>query len=619
MWALLVVFLTASISFSATKIWDGGGTDNNWQTAANWVGDVAPSAGDDLVFPANASQFSTNNNFPIFTSFRSITVEGGNYTISGNPFRLTNGILVKGGTQNINTSITLSAAQTFSVTQSTSTVTIAFLSLGSFSLTIDGNGSLGIGLISGSGSIIKNGLGAVLIASSAGFNGAINHNGGLFIVDANIPGSSVTINSPSVSGGSLGFSGFGGTGTVGTINIQQGTISAGTLTSPTGILNTGSITFTPNGNYVCKIGGANPGQHDQLNVTGSVSLNNARLIPIPWNNFRPTIGDSFVVLRNDGTDSINGTFLNAPEGAVFSGPLNTAFRISYQGGDGNDIAITRINKAKSDFDGDGKTDIAVFRPSEGTWYAILSNTNSLLVRQFGQGSDHIVPADFDGDNRTDCAVFREGDGNWYILRSSDSTLSVISFGSKGDRPSSSDYDGDGLADISLFRPLEGTWYQIRSLTNQLYSQQFGNNQDSPVTGDFDGDGIFDIAVFRNDGNWYVLRSSDNNFYGVKFGLNGDMPVPSDYDGDGRTDLAVFRPSNNPSEPDFYILQSSNNSLRAVSFGIVGDRPVVGDYDADGKADIGVFRDGIWYLLRSSAGFTSVQFGLAGDIPLPSVL
>jgi hypothetical protein len=307
---LIVLFLSVfSVNtFSAVKTWDGGGADTNWQTPANWVGDAAPVANDDLVFPATAAQFVTNNNYFFLTNFSSITFEGGSYTVSGNLFRLSNGLNVTGGiTHQINTGITLNGAQTFNAATG-STTTIALLSVGSAGLTIDGAGSFGIGLISGSGSITKNGAGASLVASSSGFSGGITLNNGVFVVDANIPNSPVTVNSTTTGGGILGFSGFGGTGTVGATNVTQGVISAGTLTSPTGILNiNGGLTFSANGNYVCKIGGTTAGAngHDQLNVTGAVTLNNALLAPLPWNLFRTAVGDTFVILRNDGTDAIN--------------------------------------------------------------------------------------------------------------------------------------------------------------------------------------------------------------------------------------------------------------------------------------------------------------------------
>ncbi len=616
---LFFVLIFSINAFSAVKTWDGGGADANWQTAANWVGDVAPAANDDLVFPATAAQFTTNNNFFLFTNFNSITLDG-NYTIGGNPLRIANSLTVNSGTQAINTAITLSGGQTFTGNQ-ISLTTIAVLSVGGAGLTLDGAGSFGVGLISGAGAIIKNGAGASLIASSSGYNGAITVNNGIFIVDANIPNSAVSVNNPNITTGTLGISGFGGTGTVGTVNVTQGAISAGTLTSPTGILNTGNLTFTANGNYAVKIGGTLPGAngHDQLNVTGTVNLNNARLAPIPWGGFRPAIGDALTILRNDGTDAINGTFLNAPEGAIFGGALNTAFRITYQGGDGNDVVITRVNRANFDFDGDGRSEVSTFRPSNGTWNATLTSNGASFSTNWGLSGDKLAPADFDGDNRTDLAVFRNG--VWWILNSFNGAVTSVRFGLPGDIPVPNDFDGDGRADIAVWRPSDGVWYELRSLGNQFAAQAFGQSGDKPMLGDFDGDGMGDLAVYRPaDGVWHLFRSANNSYVAFPFGIATDRPCAADYDGDGKTDPCVFRGTNDPNQPDFYILKSTDLSAVFVSWGVADDVPMLGDYDGDGKTDIGVFRPAShdWFWLRSSNGSVGISnFGNTGDLSVPS--
>ena len=622
LFALTILIVSSINVFATVRTWDGGGADTNWQTAANWVGDVAPSANDDLVFPASAAQFTANNNFALFTTFGSITIEGGAYTLSGNLMRLASGMTAAAGTQTINIPITLNAAQTFSATAATATITIISISTGSFALTFDGAGTIGIGLISGSGAITKNGAGAGALISSLGYSGAITITNGIFVIDANIPNSAVTVNSAS-TGGTLGLSGVGGTGTVGAVIITQGGISAGTLTSPTGIFNiSNGLTFTATGAYLCKIGGTTPGAngHDQLNVTGAVSLANARLAPLPWNAFRPVIGDSFTILKNDATDAISGTFLNAPEGAVFAGALNTAFRITYVGGDGNDVVITRVARASFDFDGDGRSDVSTFRPASASWNIVPSAGGSNITTQWGLASDVITPADFDGDNRTDIAVFRPSSGVWYILNSFTSTATITQFGLSNDIPRPNDFDGDGRADITVFRPSDGVWYELRSLANQFYAQNFGLNGDLPQIVDFDGDGMGDLSVYRpSDGTWHFFQSSNSTYTAFPFGVSTDKPVPADYDGDGKTDAAIFRATADPSQPDFFILLTGSQSFQGASWGTTGDIPVVADYDGDGKADIAIFRPSanIWYLLRTTAGFASVAFGQANDLVIPS--
>ncbi|MBL8182362.1 MAG: M36 family metallopeptidase [Blastocatellia bacterium] len=278
------------------------------------------------------------------------------------------------------------------------------------------------------------------------------------------------------------------------------------------------------------------------------------------------------------------------------------------------VIVDNFGKARADFDGDDRTDISVWRPSDRVWH-MLRSTTGYTSAQFGLSTDIPTPGDFDGDLKADIAVWRPSDGNWYRLNSSTGTFVVLPFGTNGDIPVAGDRDADGRDDIVIWRPSSGVWYWQNSSNGSIGIAQFGSNGDMPLTGDYDGDGRVDIAVWRpSTGIWYRINSSNDQFNAFQFGISSDVPVPGDYDGDLRTDIAVFRPS----DGTWYRQNSSNGQYVIVPFGLNGDVPTPGDYDGDGKEDIAVYRSGIWYLNRSTAGFSALQFGLAVDIPIPKV-
>ena len=273
----------------------------------------------------------------------------------------------------------------------------------------------------------------------------------------------------------------------------------------------------------------------------------------------------------------------------------------------------QTSSPRGDFDGDGKTDVAVFRSSDTNWY-VNRSTDGFVITQFGLASDILTPGDFDGDGKADIAVFRPSQGIWYRLNSSNGQFFAMQFGANGDVPVPGDYDGDGKDDIAVFRPSDNTWYRLNSSDDQFVATPFGVDGDIVTNGDFDGDGKRDLAVFRpSDATWYRLNSSDGQLVSVQFGMAGDITVPADYDGDGKDDIAVFRPSNGT----WYTLNSSDGQMSIVQFGASGDVPAPGDYDGDGKYDQAVYRNGTWYMNQTTSGFGVAFFGLAGDKPIPN--
>ena len=323
---------------------------------------------------------------------------------------------------------------------------------------------------------------------------------------------------------------------------------------------------------------------------------------------------------SQGDDFIRGMALQADGKIVAAGGGRD------QPNESTRMALTRFlgdpvtqNSASFDFDGDGKTDIGIFRPvgAFSEWWINRSGTGQTLALQFGASTDKIAPADYTGDGKADIAFFRPASGEWYILRSEDFSFFALPFGASGDIPVPADYDADGKADFAAFRPSNSTWYISQSSGAPTRIEQFGATGDHPVVSDYDGDGKADIGIFRpaaTGAEWWINRSTAG-VLALQFGASTDKPVQGDYTGDGKTDIAIWRPASG----EWLIVRSEDLSFYGFPFGASGDVIAPGDYDGDGKFDPTVFRpsSATWFIARTTAGTQIIQFGANGDKPVPN--
>ncbi len=145
-----------------------------------------------------------------------------------------------------------------------------------------------------------------------------------------------------------------GTGTLkgGELVVQQGGavapgMSPGCLAADELTLS-GEYQFEAKGKTVCT-------EYDQLKITGVVNLQLSNNTPSTstlkvdfLDKYNPAAGTTFTILDNDGTDAVVGTFKDLAEGATFKAPNGAVLKISYKGGDGNDVVLTVVTAGTPD-------------------------------------------------------------------------------------------------------------------------------------------------------------------------------------------------------------------------------------------------------------------------------
>lgn len=166
-----------------------------------------------------------------------------------------------------------------------------------------------------------------------------------------------------------------------------------------------------------------------------------------------------------------------------------------------------------------------------SFFAVTAISTTGVESEYSNELEIVIgatPWDFDGDGKTDVAVWRPDDGMWFIIPSAtpDSPIQT-QWGMPGDIPVAADYDGDRIWDVAVWRPSGGIWFIMPSGSpGTYYATQWGLETDLPVLGDYDGDGKNDVAVWRPEtGTWYILPSGNpETFLMIQWGIPTDIPV-----------------------------------------------------------------------------------------------
>ena len=360
--------------------------------------------------------------------------------------------------------------------------------------------------------------------------------------------------------------------------------TAGTLTG-TGAITAAQITQLRSGQGYVNIHTTNFGG-------GEIRGQLARKRPI---DFDGDGRNDYSVLRFPATGTprpINYWNKNSTSGTVISGAWGDALR---------DFPCP------GDFDGDGLDDYSFYRDAptlggQSEFWVFASATNTTMYFAWGLGNpsttsnnptDTPLCRDYDGDGKTDVAVARRGSTTgdpltWYIRQSSNNTARVVRWGVTGadnnsfyDAPIPGDYDGDGKYDLAVYRFGSGPdnyFIVLKSSDGGVIYQPWGNfTTDYILPGDYDGDGKFDFAVARTGATanipmvWWILQSSNGGVVTRQFGITSDLPAQGDYDGDGKADIAIYRPgATGGTAGNFWVLNSFTSTILVTQWGVNPD-------------------------------------------------
>lgn len=288
--------------------------------------------------------------------------------------------------------------------------------------------------------------------------------------------------------------------------------------------------------------------------------------------------------------------------------------------------VNSPGRSLNDYDGDGKSDLAVCATNMSAWAVLLSGTRyrNAVVVEPGQTDWVGVPGDYDGENRTGVGVYVPDYSVWYVWHSSGGGHGTwYNIGGPGFTPIPCDFDGDAKTDPVVYHAADGSWVGAASSRGYTFwSASFGGTGYQPAPADYDGDGLADPAIYHRESGLLAigLSSAGYQLSTGTFGGIGHLPVSADYDGDGLTDPAIYAPDT----AYWQVLMSGALTTEGhytwwgAGAGSINCMPVPADYDGDGKADLAAYHQatGLWKVFLSTLGYRELSGVFGGPAYQP---